>query len=438
MRPVVFLLFVASSCCGQVLYEGARLITGDGSAPVENGSLLVQDGHIRAVGANVQPPRGVKRVDLRGKSVMPAMINSHLHIGYEGYTSWGAANYTPANVLDHLEREAFYGVGATQTVGSSPTDSSIQFVKDQAAGKFPPASRFFFIPGMAPPGGGPDATLMKGTSVLHAVYEVSTGAEARAVVRGMADKGLKSVKIWVDDRRGTYPKMSPEVYNAVIDEAHSHHMIVQAHAIALGDQKAVVRAGADVLVHIVANEKVDDELLALIAEKKPYWTPVMGLGDRSEVCDNDPFVDQVLPDETIKAIRATGCGPMTANALMREQMLAYNFPKMIGAGARLVMGTDAGISNRYSFGWADHHEIARYVQFGLTPAQAIVAATQRPAAMIGISDMGTLAVGKSADFVVLGANPLDDIRNTRKIESVYLRGVLLDRERLLAGWKKPN
>ncbi len=434
MRIAAFFL-LASTCFGQIVYEGARLITGDGSAPIENGAFVVRNGHITAVGKRGSVTAST-HVDLTGKTVIPAMINAHLHIGYEGYTSWGAENYTPQNVLDHLQREAFYGVGATQTVGSSPTDSSIQFIKDQSAGKFPPASRFFFMPGMAPPNGGPDAILLKGTSALHAVYEVSTGPEARAAVRGMADKGLKSVKIWVDDRRGTYPKMTPEVYNAVIDEAHSHHMIVQAHAIALEDQKAVVRAGADVLVHIVANEKVDDELLGLIREKKPYWTPVMGLSDRSEVCDNDPFIDQVLPAETVKSIRATGCAPLSANAKVREEMLAYNFPKMIDAGARLVLGTDAGISNRYSFGWADHHEIARYVQFGLTPAQAITAATQRPAAMIRIDDMGTLAPGKSADFVVLTANPMDNIRNTRTIDSVYLKGAKLDREALLAKWKR--
>lgn len=407
------------------------------AARVEIGAFVVKQGRIIALGrkGEIRAPAGAARVDLTGKTVMPAMVNVHVHIGYEGYTSWGAENYTPQNVLDHLEREAFYGVGATQTVGSSPTGASIQFQKDQQAGKLPPASRFFFMPGMAPPNGGPDAILRKGTSALHAIYEVSTGSEARVAVRSMAARNLKNVKIWVDDRRGTYPKMTPEVYTAVIDEAHRHHMLVHAHAIALADQKAVVRAGADVLVHIVASEKIDDEFLALLGQKKPYWTPVIGLGDRSEVCDNDPFVDQVLPDETIAAIRAAGCGPPNPNAIAREEILAYNFPKMIAAGARIVLGTDAGIVNRYSFGWADHHEIARYVQFGLTPSEAIVAATQRPAELVGIQDMGTLAVGKSADFVVLNANPLDGIRNTRQIAMVFLRGEALDRAGLLARWK---
>src|SRR5262249_15034805 len=148
------------------------------------------------------------------------------------------------------------------------------------------------------------------------------------------------------------------------------------------------------------------------AEKKPYWTPVLGLGDRSEVCNSDPFFEQVLPAKVVQEIHEKNCGAPGPNAATREQMLAYNFPKMIAAGARIVMGTDAGIFNRYSFGCADHHEIARYAEFGPTPAQTIVAATQRPAQLLGIQDMGTLAAGKSADFVVLSANPLDDIRNT--------------------------
>jgi imidazolonepropionase-like amidohydrolase len=420
------------------VFEGARLIVGDGSAPIEDGLFIVRSGRIVAVGrkGSVRVPPGAARVNLTGKTVMPAMINVHVHIGYEGYTSWGSENYTAQNVLDHLEREAFYGVGATQSVGSSPTDASIQFKQDQEAGKFPSASRFFFMPGMAPPNGGPDAILIKGTSALHAVYEVTTADQARAAVRAMAGKQLKSVKIWVDDRRGTYPKMTPEVYNAIIDEAHSHQMMVHAHATTLEDQKAVVRAGVDVLVHIVANEKLDDDYLALLREKKPYWTPVIGLGDRSEVCDSDPFIDQVLPSNTIAAIREKDCQQASAIEATREEMIVNNFPKMIAAGVRIVLGSDAGIFPRYSFGWADHHELARYVQLGLTPSQAIVAATQRPAELLGIEDMGTLAPGKSADFIVLNANPLDNIRNTRQIASVYLRGNRLNRDGLLAGWKR--
>jgi imidazolonepropionase-like amidohydrolase len=429
-----------------VAYDGARLIIGDGSAPLENGTLVVQNGRIAAIGRKetVTPPSQAIHVDLTGKTVMPGMVDVHVHIGYERYTTWGAENYTPQNVVDHLQREAFYGVVATQAVGSSPTEPSLQLMREQAAGKLPPASRFFFMPGMAPPNGGPDAVLRKGTTALHAVHEVSTTEQARAAVRTMAARNIANVKIWVDDRRGTYPKMTPEIYNAIVDEAHTHRMKVHAHATTLADQKAVVRAGIDVLVHTVQGEKLDDEFIGLVQERKPYWTTVIGLGDRTEICDDDPFVEQTLPASVVATIRATtearplapSCGPASPNAARREEILAYNFSQMIEAGARLVLGTDAGIHPGYTFGSADHHEIARWVQFGLAPSEAIVAATKRPAELLGVPDLGTLAVGKSADFVVLDANPLDDIRNTRTIASVYLRGAKLDRDRLLATWKR--
>src|SRR5262245_40023791 len=211
-----------------VVFEGARLIPGDRSPVIEKSAVVVDNGRITSVGrqGEVKAPAGAARVDLAGKTVMPAMINVHVHIGYEGYTSWGADRYTPENVLDHLQREAYYGVAVSQSVGSSPTDPSIRFQRDQAAGKFATASRFLFMPGMAPPNGGPDAVLLKGTQALKAVYEVSAPDEARSAVKSMAAKNLKSLKIWVDDRRGTYPKMTPEVYKAIIDEAHRHGMLV--------------------------------------------------------------------------------------------------------------------------------------------------------------------------------------------------------------------
>src|SRR5258706_4328247 len=202
MRPMKKLLFVASVVglssafglaqsrgpAGAAVYEGARLTIAIATAPIEPGALVVETGRITAVGRKdaVRVPAGAARVDLTGKTVMPAMINAHVHIGYEGYTSWGAANHTPQNVLDHLQREAFYGVGATPSGGSSPTQQSLQFQRDQRAGKFPPASRYFFMPGMAPPGGGPDALLREATTPLHVINEVSTAQAARAAVQAMA------------------------------------------------------------------------------------------------------------------------------------------------------------------------------------------------------------------------------------------------------------
>lgn len=393
-----------------VAYDAARVIVGDG-AVIAPATFVVQDGRFIAVGlkGSVAIPAGATRVDLSGRTVMPALVNAHVHIGYEGYTSWGTSNYTPANVLDHLRREAYYGVAATQSVGSSPTEASIQFVTDQQAGKFPAASRFFFMPGMAPPGGGPDAILIKATNELKVVYEVTIGAQARAAVQGMRAKGIMQVKIWVDDRRGTYPKMTPEVYNAVIDEAHKNGM----------------------LVHTVQNEPIDDEWMALLREKKPYWTTVIGLGDRSEACDGDPFVDQTYPQETLHEIHEKDCAPRPAEAnATRERNLANNMPKYLAAGARLVLGTDAGLDARHAFGWADHHELSRWVQSGVPIGEAIIAATSRAAQLLGATDLGSMAVGKSADFLVLTANPLEDIRNTRRIDNVFLRGVALDRAKM--------
>ncbi len=429
-----------------VLYEGARLIIGDATPAIASGELLVEAGRIRAVGATgtITAPAGTRRVTLTGKTLMPAMVNAHVHIGYEGYTTWDVANHTPENVRDHLLREAFYGVAATTAVGSSPTGQMLQFRRDQTAGRYPGTSRLIYIPGLAPPDGGPDEVLRVATRQNHAVHEVATPAEARATVNRLADLGLTHVKLWVDDRRGTYPKFTDETWRAIIDQGHARKMTVHVHAIALADQKAVVKAGADVLVHMAQREPLDDEFLAIVREKKPYWATVIGLGDPTEVCRPDPFFEQALPDAVIARIRATverrplspSCGPPPATAAERERQMAINFPQMLAAGARVVLATDTGIQPGHTFGSGEHVELARWVQLGMTPGEAIVAATSRPAALMGQTDLGALAAGRRASFIVLDGNPLDDIMNTRRIADVYLDGVRVDRQALAASFKR--
>jgi imidazolonepropionase-like amidohydrolase len=392
----------------------------------------------------VAVPSGTVRIDLSGKTVMPALVNVHVHIGYEGYSTWRAANHTTANVVDHLQRSAFYGTAATTSVGTSPLDQMREVQAEQRAGRLPPAARLLFMPGFAPPNGGPDAVLRVATNELKVVNEVTTPAEARAAIQRLATLGVRHVKAWFDDRRGEYPKLSAETYLAIVDEAHKQQMRLHSHAIDLADQKLVVKAGTDVLVHMVQRQPLDDEYLALVREKKPYWATVIGLGDPTEVCRPDPFFEQALPDAVIATIRATterrplapSCGPPSATAADRERQMAINFPRMLKAGARVVLATDTGIQPGHTFGSGEHVEMARWVQLGMTPAEAIVAATSRPAELMDITELGTLAAGKRASFLVLDANPLDDIKNTRRIVDVYIDGARLDREALKAQFKR--
>ena len=294
---------------------------------------------------------------------------------------------------------------------------------------------------MVPPNGGPDHILIRGTDALRAVYEVDTPEGARFAVQQIAALRLQQLKIWIGNRGGTYPAMPPEIIAAVVDEAHKHNIKVHAHATGLAEQKLALRTGVDVLVHPI--RALDDELLALLREKRPYWTPLLGFGDRSPVCDDDPFFIQTLPQQMITEIRERvgrglertqgSCNPLPPE---RGQELRNAIVRATDAGALVVLGTDAGPFAHYTYGWSAHRELELYVQYGMSPMDAIVAATSRPAELLGIRDAGTLKRFNRADFLVLDANPLEDIRNTRRINNVYLLGTRLDRNALLAEWQR--
>jgi imidazolonepropionase-like amidohydrolase len=428
-----------------VLYEGARLIIGPASAaPIEDGAFVVENGIITAIGtrAAVAAPQGAIRVDLSGKTVMPAFVDAHAHLGYEKYTTAAgdaaSEHYTPENLLDHLQRSAYYGVGTVNDGGTAVVPISLDLEAAQRAGHLPPAAHYVFNAGIVPPNGGPDRTLIQGTRPLHANYEVTRADEARAAVSELAALGVGHVKVWIGDREGTYPAMPREVFQAVIDEAHLHGMEVHAHATTLADQKAIVAAGVDVLLHTVEDEALDAEFAALLREHKPYWVPLignsMGPGLLREVCNNEPFATQTLRPALVADILANDCRPNPDEAEIRAYFQT-NFAFMIENGVRITFGSDAGVRPSKTFGTAAHHELAIYVSLGLSNAEALEAATARAAEALGLDSVSVLAQGKNADFLVLDANPLDDITNTRKISEVYLHGAKLDRPALQARWR---
>ena len=429
---------------GPRVFTGARLIVGDG-AVIENATFVVQGDIITAVGraGELDVPAGATVVDLTGRTVMPALVNTHAHLGWEKYTSWGSENFTRDNLIDHLNRHAYYGVGTIISTGSDREEIALQVRREQRIGEVGGA-RYLVSPGIGTPGGGPNPRFTDDEG-FWGIHHVTTPSEARDIVRSEAAKGIRIVKIWVDardQRRGAQVKLRPEIYAAVLDEARVRDVLVIAHALTLEDQKQLLRAGNRRFIHMPYDRDVDEEYLALVRERNAFIVPTLGMVTKREPyyipAFQDPFFQEQVSSEVIELLTdAYGDGPRgpsvrTPAAVERSRVIADNFEALKD---HIILGTDAGAVGDF-FGYADHVELALFVRMGMTPAEAIVAATGRSARAFGLIDVGTLEAGMSADFIVLDANSLDDIENTRRISHVYLRGDRVDREALRERWTR--
>jgi imidazolonepropionase-like amidohydrolase len=446
---------------GVTVFEGARLITGDGSAPIENSAFLVENNLFTRVGRRgaLQVPAGAAHVDLTGKTVMPAMIDLHGHIGFQHVADGTMAKefYTRENLIDHLERLAYHGVGAIVSIGDLEDRSDMHGGRTNW-GTVPLQVREEVIPnaalfrtagtGIAWPGSGPQGH----PSRVDVPYPVSTVEEARAAVQDYVLMQPAFIKIWVDNRGGTKPTLTPVLYRAIIDEAHKHNVPVGAHNVTLADAKELMRAGVEGWLHVpVRNgEAVDDELISIVKQRiaqndRPniWMTPdlanawMTSQGGANPAWLDDRLLRDTYSPQLIKEYWGDPKKNMTPDAIATArqdyELQGRNAMKLRAAGMLVLSGTDTGQS-RFLIGYFNHMDLESLVGIGLTPMEAIIAAT-RDGAKIAKVNSGMVAPGKSADFIVLDANPLEKISNTRRINKVYLRGQEVDRAALRAKWQ---
>ncbi|HEY4405012.1 MAG TPA: amidohydrolase family protein [Xanthobacteraceae bacterium] len=446
------------------VYEGARLITGDGSAPIESSAFTVENGLFTRVDrrSELQVPAGAVRVDLTGKTVMPTLTDLHGHFGFQNVAegTMSKETFTRENLIDHLERLAYHGVGAVVGIGDLLDRSDMHGGRTNW-GDVPLRVRAEVVPnaalfhtagvGMSWPGAGAQGH----ASRADVSYPVTTVEQARAAVDDYVKMKPDFIKIWVDDRNHTKMTLPPELYDAILDEAHKFNVPVGVHNITLKDAKEMMRHGMEGWLHVPVRggEAVDDEMIAIVKKRiaendRPviWMTPALITawmnaswattpdGKRPAWLD-DPLLRETYAPQQVEEYWGQSRKQGIINRYIARdfELLGQNAMRLRAAGMKIVTGTDTG-QIQFLIGYFNHLDLESMVAIGMTPMETIVAAT-RDAADIGHFNSGLVAPGRQADFIVLDANPLDSISNTRRINKVYLRGQEVPRAAMAAKWQ---
>ena len=390
-------------------FVGAKIIDGTGADPIEEGVILVSEGKILEVGTQkeVEIPGRAQLLDVKGKVIMPGIINAHGHVGIADGLKSG---YSRENVIRDLEVNALYGVTTVVSLGNDEEPSS----EIRSAQEVPTLDR----------------------SRLLVAGEVVTGEtpeEVKAAIDRNVEMGVDFIKIRVDDNLGTSKKMPEEIYKTVIDYSHDLGYRVASHIFYLGDARALLKAGTDYIAHSVRDRSVDQEFIDLMNETKVYYCPTLMREVSTFVFGgepdyfNDPFftkevdpttIDQLRDPERMKKIASS---PSSRAYRVALDTAMVNLKKLADGGVTIVMGTDSGVVGRFP-GYFEHLEMEMMVEAGMTPMQVIVASTGGSAKALKLEGLGSLQAGNWADFMVLDKDPLVDIKNTRSISSVWIAG----------------
>lgn len=397
---------------GLKAFTGASLFDGRNEDLIPNAVIVVRDGKIESAGPNstTDVPPGAETIDLAGKYVTPGWIVGHGHLGGAKGLETGPGVYTRENLVDQLGLYARYGSTSVLSLGGDGAEAIA--LRDEQSSADLNRSRLF---------------------VAGVIVDADTPDGARAQVDENVKMGVDWIKIRVDDNLGTTKKMTPEVYQAVIDQAHQHGKKVAAHLYYIDDAKGLLNAGVDLVAHSIRDKDVDDELIGLLKEKNICVCPTLTREVSTFVYEgvpeffSDPFflknADNAVLEQLKDPARQQGIQKNKAAQQYKValQMASRNLKKLVDSGVGIVFGTDTGPPARFQ-GYFEHMEMDLMVKAGLTPYQALFSANGGAARCLGMNNLGTLESGKAADFIVYGKNPLDDIGNTKTLESVWVAG----------------
>lgn len=415
LRAATLLALAAAPLLAQTTtaYTAARLFDGSGKPVIENATLIVREGKVIAAGpaSSTRAPRGAQTVNLAGKTIIPGLVNAHAHVTRVSGAP-PAPDQLDANLAGQLSLYARYGITTLWSLGGEDASAP----RARAAQDKPSLNRarIYFA--------GP-------------VITANTPGAARKMVNDVAALKPDVIKIRVDDNLGAGRKMPPDVYKAVIDESHRLGLRVAAHIYYLDDAKDLLRSGVDFIAHSVRDRPADDEFISLLKQRDICYCPTLTRELSTYVYESIPafFKDPFFLREADAALMARLQEPERRAAMSASKpaqtykaqlpVAMRNLKKLSDAGIRIAMGTDTGALPERFQGYFEHLELEMMAEAGLTPVQVLRAASgdaatcmQRP----GFT--ATLVPGQWADFLVLDANPLDEIRNTRKLDSVWIAG----------------
>ncbi len=427
-----------------VVIEGATVIDGVSSTPIENAVIVIAGDTIQAIGSSgsVEIPADAQTVDATGKTIIPGIFNLHAHVARTEGMESGDQFYNRERIQRDANRYLHYGITHMISLGIDQ-EPMVGFLADQRAGRTGGARLYSAGYGFA----AKDGWIPENPNLNRP----TTPDEARQLVQELVQQRQPDViKIWVDDRLGALPKLTPELYGATIEEAHNQGIKVLAHMYYLEDTKELIRLGVDGLAHSVRDQEVDDEFLQLAKENGVIQVATLvGHSSSLAYADGPDFLDDpalpvLFPALVLETLSGQAYQENLANNPNLESTrevyatAAKNLAKIAAAGIPITIGTDSGGPGRFQGLW-EHREMELMVKAGLTPMQAIQAATLNGAKFLGPENQyGTLEPGKIADLIVLTANPLEDIRNSRKIDEVWMNGKRVNRPGLAVSTAPPT